>query len=74
VKTGAQFCFTLRGMAEKKTEHSNCRFTVKLHYKERLPVTRLPNGYGAMRRGVTSFSIWPCDGDGRSRRWQWRAD
>ena len=27
--TGAQFCSTLRGIAEKKTEHSNCRFTVQ---------------------------------------------
>jgi len=35
---------------------------------------RRRSGYGAMRNGVTNFSISPCDEGARSRRLRWRAD
>jgi len=54
VETGAQFCSTLRGMAEKKTEHGNRRFTVRQTsdgkpflvvqlYQDTIPLLRAPN-------------------------------
>ena len=29
METGGRFCSTVRGVAEKKAEHSTCRFTVR---------------------------------------------
>jgi hypothetical protein len=57
VATGAQSCSTLRGMAEKETEHSNCCLTVQqTSVREASPCSgTLPRHHSLLRAALFGF-------------------